>query len=366
MKRREFLATAAMGGAVGASTLAKPALAQGRKQWIAVSAFGKAGLLGQALERFAAFVGQATGGSLTIQVFHDGELVPAFEAMDAVQSGAAQMGMGASYYWAGKSAAAPFVSAMPFGLTAQEQNAWCYYGGGIETADKHVYNPLGLKFLPLGNTGNQMGGWYTKEVNTVEDLRGLKFRMPGLGGEILKTFGVTVVLRSGSEVLVSLTTGEIDGTEWIGPAADLGKGLYQAAKNYYTPGWHEPATILDGFIDMAAWESLTTEQRAIVENAASATNLWVLSEYQAKNNEALQTLIEDHGVKVRNYSPQLLQAIGERTAEILPDIAAADADAAAIYNHIVSFRSSMTDWSSLSEGAFLQARAVADLRPIDG
>ena len=152
------------------------------------------------------------------------------------------MGYGAPYYWTGKSDSISFVAAMPFGLTAQEQNAWLYYGGGIDISNKTAYNPLGLKFLPMGNTGNQMGGWYNKPIKSVSDLKGLKFRMPGLGGEILKTFGVNVILLPGSEVLPALTSGAIDGTEWIGPAADREKG-FLVVKNYYYP-WHEPATIL--------------------------------------------------------------------------------------------------------------------------
>lgn len=369
MERRDFLTKAALGGAAGlaaSGAVAAPAVAQRRTQWVCVSAFGQSGLLGQALDKFAAFVKRATGGALDIQVFHAGELVPAFEAMDAVLSGAAQMGMGSPYYWGGISEAIPFVAAIPFGLNAQEQNAWAYAGGGIEMADAHGYGPLGLKFFPLGNTGNQMGGWYKREINTVEDLQGLKFRMPGLGGDILKSFGVTVVLRSGSEVLVSLTTGEIDGTEWIGPSADLGKGLYQGAQYYYAPGWHEPGTILDGFIDMAAWEALTDEQRAIVEAGTQKMNLEVLSEFQARNDAALTSLVNDHGVELRSYSDELLAALGQRSAEILPQIAARDGDATALYNHIVTFRAGMSAWTDLSEGRFINARRFADLQPVSG
>ena len=180
MKRRKFLKNASVAGgatAVAASTFPAPAISQSRIRWNAVSAFGKAGLLGQALEEFTRFVNTASEGKLTIKAYHAGELVKPFEAMDAVQSGAAQMGYGAPYYWAGKSDSISFVAAMPYGLTAQEQNAWLYYGKGIEQADQYAYNPLGLKFLPMGNSGNQMGGWYAKEINTVNDLKGLKFRI---------------------------------------------------------------------------------------------------------------------------------------------------------------------------------------------
>ncbi|MCP4934140.1 MAG: TRAP transporter substrate-binding protein [bacterium] len=367
MKRREFIkksAFGAVGGAAAATTLSTPALSKGKKQWIAVSAFGKAGLLGQALNEFAKFVKSASDARLSIKIYHAGELVKPFEAVDAVQSGTAQMGFGAPYYWAGKSSSISFVAAMPYGLTAQEQNAWCYYGGGIEAADKHAYNPLGLKFLPLGNTGNQMGGWYKKEINTVADLKGLKFRMPGLGGEILKSFGTNVVLLPGSEVLPALTTGAIDGTEWIGPAPDMGKGLYKVVKNYYYPGWHEPATILDGFFDLKEWEKLDDDLKQVILRGAAATNMFILSKFQAINNSALQKLVNDHGVKLLKYSDELVKAIGERATTVLPEVASRSKDGKVLFNHIIEFRRTMLDWSKYSEAEFLAARVAANFKSV--
>ena len=361
MDRRKFLKKSALvAGTAMTASLAAPSIVQARTQWIAVSAFGKAGLLGQALKDFARFCKLASGGKLNIKVYHAGELVKPLEAMDAVLQGTAQMGYGAPYYWAGKSQAISFVAAMPYGLNAQEQNAWLYYGGGIEEADK-IYNGLGLKFLPLGNTGNQMGGWYRKPINTVADLKGLKFRMPGLGGEILKTFGVNVVLLPGKEVLPALTTGAIDGTEWIGPAADLGKGLFRVCNNYYYPGWHEPATILDAFFDKKAFEALTPELRDIVTRGAAATNLYVLSKFQASNNMAMQQLIKEHKVQVRKYSDELIGAIGARAAEVLPELAGKSKEGREIYDHITRFRRTMIDWSGYSEQAFLENRGKAKL-----
>jgi len=280
--------------------------------------------------------------------------------MDAVQAGTAQMGFGAPYYWAGKSEAISFIAAQPFGLNAQEQNAWMYYAGGLEQADK-VYKGLGLKFLPLGNTGNQMGGWYRKEINSVADLKGLKYRMPGLGGEILKSLGVNVVLLPADQVLTSLTTGAIDGTEWIGPAADMGMGLYKVCNNYYYPGWHEPATVLDGFFDLQAWEALTPELKDIVTKGAAASNLFVLSKFQAVNNEAMQKLVKEHGVQVRRYSDELVDSIAKQAAVVLPEIAARSPEGQEIYKHIMDFRRSMMEWSGYSELAFLQNRGKAPL-----
>jgi len=379
IERREFIRKAALGtAAVGGTALlgacsgaqseksadiAAPAISKSKKQWTAVSAFGKAGLLGRALDRFATFVGNASDGQLVIKPYHAGELVKGLEAMDAVQSGTAQMGFGAPYYWAGKSDSISFVAAMPFGLTGQEQNAWAYNGGGIELADKHAYNPLGLKFLPLGNTGNQMGGWYNKEINSEADLKGLKFRMPGLGGEILKTMGTNVILLPGSEVLVALTSGAIDGTEWIGPAADLGKGLHKVAKYYYYPGWHEPGTILDAFFDKKEWDSLTPELRAIVEYAAATTNMQVLSEFQAINNVAIGKLV-DEGVQIKKYDDSLVNAVAKRAEKVIPNLGAKSADSKILFNHLIDFRNGMVQWGSYSEAAFMNARTAAKFKKV--
>jgi TRAP-type mannitol/chloroaromatic compound transport system substrate-binding protein len=360
MNRRKFLQGTGFVAGAAATTLAAPAIVRASTEWLCVTAFGKAGLLGNAIEEFAKFVTSASNGALTIRVYHGGELVKPLEAMDAVQAGSAQMGFGAPYYWAGKSEAISFIAAQPFGLNAQEQNAWLYYAGGLEQADK-IYAGLGLKFLPLGNTGNQMGGWYRKEINTVADLKGLKFRMPGLGGEILKSIGVNVVLLPADQVLSSLTTGAIDGTEWIGPAADMGMGLYKVCNNYYYPGWHEPATVLDGFFDLQAWEALTPELKAIVTQGAAASNLNVLSKFQAVNNEAMQKLIREHGVHVRRYSDELIDTIAKQATIVLPEIANRSKEGKEVWEHIVNFRRTMMEWSGYSELAFMQNRGKAQL-----
>ena len=360
MKRREFIkgaAVATTGAAMAATTISAPAIAQGKKQWVCVTAFGKAGILGRQLGALGDFITKASGGRLTVKVYYAGELVPPFESFDAVQDGTAQMGLGAPYYWTGKSKAIQFVAAMPFGLSAQEQNAWFYYGGGIEAADK-IYNELGTKFLPCGNTGNQMGGWYRQEVNSMADYDGLKFRMPGLGGEVLKSFGTNVILLPGTEVLPALASGAIDGTEWIGPAADLAKGLYKVCKYYYYPGWHEPATVLDLFLNQKEWESLDSELQAIVTRGAQATNVTILSNFQAANNAALQKLMNEHGVQIRKYNNEILNTVGERSGEVCESIASSDPASKAIFDAIVKFRRTALQWANYSEGAFIKARAL--------
>ena len=358
MKRRNFLkgAGAAALGAAAVSSFPAPAISGGHMEWIACSAFGKAGGLGKAIDRFASYVNNQSD-KLKITVYHGGELVPPLESLDAVRSGAAQMAYGAGYYWTNISMAPSFSAALPFGLTAQEQNAWCYYGGGIEAADK-AYNSIGVKFLPMGNTGNQMGGWFNKEINSLADFEGLKIRMPGLGGEVLKSFGANTVLLAGADVLPSLASGAIDATEWIGPAADLGKGLHQAAKFYYNPGWHEPATILDCSIDMFEWEKLDDATKELITVASKAVNMEVLSFFQAVNDSSYQKLINEHGVQMRQLPDPVMNALGQRAGEVCSAIAAEDPVSQALFSHIVEFRSSILRWTNTSEKEYMRVRSL--------
>ena len=358
MKRRNFLkgAGAAALGAAAISSFPAPAISGGHMEWIACSAFGKASGLGKAIDRFASYINNQSD-KLKITVYHGGELVPPLESLDAVRSGAAQMAYGAGYYWTNISMAPSFSAALPFGLTAQEQNAWCYYGGGIEAADK-AYNSIGVKFLPMGNTGNQMGGWFNKEINSISDFDGLKIRMPGLGGEVLKSFGANTVLLAGADVLPSLASGAIDATEWIGPAADLGKGLHQAAKYYYNPGWHEPATILDCSIDMFEWEKLDDATRELVTVASKAVNMEVLSMFQAANDSSYQKLINEHGVQMRQLPDEVMNALGQRAGEVCSSIASEDPVSQELFSHIVEFRSSILRWTNTSEREYMRVRSL--------
>jgi len=320
LKRREFLKKAGVAGAaaVGASTLAAPAIAGGHQEWIICSAFGKAGVLGQAIQAFGDNI-NSYSEKLKVKVYHAGELVPGLEALDAVRSGAAQAAYGAPYYWPNLSDAIEFVATCPFGMNAMEQNAWCYYGGGIEEADK-IYNALGVKFLPMGNTGNQMGGWFNREINTPDDYKGLKMRMPGLGGRTIEKLGATPVLLAGGDILPALTSGAVDAAEWICPAADLGAGLYQAAKYYYGPGWHEPSTLLDLSIDLKAWESLDSDTQSLIDDLAKSFNMTVFSRFQAINGPALQRLVNEHNVQIKTFPDEVLVALGNAAGEVVFEI----------------------------------------------
>ncbi len=360
MKRRQFLQGAAVAGAAGAaiSSFPAPAISQGRMEWRMVTTWPKnfPGL-GTGAELLAKLITEGTGGRLTVKVFGGGEIVPPFESMDAVASGTVEMGHGAPYYWKGKIAAAQFLAAFPFGLSAQETNAWFQYGGGQQIADD-IYAQLGCKFFPSGNTGVQMGGWFNKEINSLEDYKGLKMRIPGLGGEVVKAAGGNVVNLPGAEIPPALQSGAIDATEWVGPYNDLAFGLYKSAKFYYYPGWHEPGTTLENFINLKAWESLPSDIKAVVEAANGAVNQLVLSEFVARNSDSLRVLVQDHGVVLKKFPDEVLIGLGRLSGEVMDQLASADPTSRKVMNSLLAFRRDAIGWTNLSETAFTSARAL--------
>jgi len=281
--------------------------------------------------------------------------VPPFEIFDAVSRGTAEMGHGASYYWKGKSEAAQFFSAVPFGLTGQEMNAWLYHAGGMELWEE-VYAPFGLVPTAAGNTGVQMGGWFNKEIGSVQDLQGLKMRIPGLGGEVLRRAGGTPVNLPGGELFTSLQSGAIDAVEWVGPYNDLAFGLHRAARYYYYPGWHEPGTTLECFINREAFEALPPDLQSIVKNACKVANLDMLSEYTARNNEALRSLVDEHHVELRRFPDDVLDTIRKMSDEVVAEIADKDALSRKVYESFLAFREQAMAWHEISERAYLNAR----------
>ena len=358
--RRQFLQAAASGSAAlaAAASLAKPALSQGVKQWRMQTTWPKnfPGL-GTGANKLAELIGAMSDGRLTVEVFGAGEIVPAFETMDAVSSGTIEMGHGAPYYWKGKVAATQFIASTPFGLNVAEQNSWIAFGGGQDLADK-VYAELGCKFFASGNTGVQAGGWFNKEINSTEDYRGLKMRIPGLGGEVVKAAGGNVVNLPGGEIPPALQSGAIDATEWVGPYNDLAFGLYKSAKFYYYPGWHEPATLLDNFINRAAWDNLEDDLKAIVASANAHVNSFVLNEFMANNNAALNTLVNEHGVILKKFPDEVLDALGGLAGEVLGDLAAADPMSREVMASILAFRKQSLAFARVSEQAFYNARTL--------
>ena len=264
-----------------------------------------------------------SNGRLDIKVYGAGELVGAFEVFDAVSQGTAEMGHGAAYYWRGKIPVAAMFSTVPFGMNAQEMNGWLHYGGGMELW-RELYAPFGLVPFACGNSGVQMAGWFNREINSLADLQGLKMRIPGLGGEVLKRAGGVPVSLPGSEVFTALQTGAIDATEWVGPYNDLALGLYSAARYYYYPGWHEPGPTLEAIVNKEAWESLPLDLQAMVEAATRMINEDMLSEFTARNNAALRTLVDEHAVELRKLPDDVVARLRDLSTQVVAEMAESD------------------------------------------
>ncbi len=364
MKRRAFLAGLAAAGVAGCSKPEEQTAADGRSeekfQWKMVTTWppGFPGL-GTGAAELGALITEASGGRITVQVYGAGELVPAFEVFDAVSRGTAQIGHGAGYYWKGKLPSAQFFSATPFGMNAQERNAWMFYGGG-EALWREVYEPFNLVPAAAGNTGVQMGGWFNKEINSLGDLQGLKMRIPGLGGEVLKRAGGTPVNLPGGEIFTALQTGAIDATEWVGPYNDLAFGLYQAARYYYYPGWHEPGTCLEAIVNKEAFDALPEDLQRLVLMACRAVNSNMLAEYTARNHQALQTLVDEHEVALRKFPDEVLARLKTLSRTVLEEVAASDELAARVYESQLKFQAQAARWHDISEYAYYRARALPE------
>lgn len=311
--------------------------------------------LGVAPELFAQQVGEMSGGRLTVKVFGAGELVPGLQVFDAVSQGTVQMGHSGAYYWKGKHPAAPFFATVPFGMNAQEMNAWLHYGGGLELWQE-IYKPFGIIPMAGGNSGAQFAGWFNKEINSIDDLNGLKMRIPGLGGEVLKRAGGVPVNLAGGEVFTSLQSGAIDATEWVGPYNDLALGLHQAAKYYYTTAWHEPGTNLEFLINEKAFNELPKDLQAIVRVAARAVNQQTLDEYTARNQNALVTLKEKHKVEVRQLPQSVVTELKRLTEEVMAEQAAANPDFARVAESYNNFLRDVKSYHRVSEQAYFNNR----------
>jgi TRAP-type mannitol/chloroaromatic compound transport system substrate-binding protein len=357
MERRRFLVKAggALVGAGAAVTVEAPyVIAQPKYEWRLVTTWpkGLATLHGAAV-RFADYVDSLTEGRLKIRVFAAGELIPAFGSFDAVSQGTVQAAHSAAYYWAGKTPACQWFAAVPFGLSAQGMNAWFYEGGGIKLWDE-VYAPFGLVARPCGNTGVQMAGWFRKKINSIDDFKGLKMRIPGLGGKVVAKAGGTVVLLAGGDIFPALERGTIDATEWVGPEDDIKLGLHQAAQYHYYPGWHEPGTVEEAFFNKKAYDGLPADLRAAVDRAAEANNVRVLADYNTKNAIALQRLrTEFKGkVEVLQLPEAVLRALKPLADETLEEEAARDPLARKVHDAFVKFRALYNAWDQVSENPY--------------
>ena len=311
--------------------------------------------LGMAAENLSQYVNEMSNGRLQIKVYGQGELGPSFGVFDAVAQGNVELGHGASYYWTGKLKSSQFFTAVPFVLTAQEMNGWLHYGGGLELWEE-AYAPFNLIPLAGGNTGVQMAGWFKKEINSLEDMRGLKMRIPGLAGEIFTRAGAEAVQLPGNEIFLSLQQGVIDAAEWVGPYNDLTFGLHQVAKYYYYPGWHEPGSTLEIIVNKEAFASLPADLQAIVRYAARAVNQEMLDEYTARNNQALRELVDKHNVELRKLPDDVLIKLRTISAEVLQEFIEGDEMAEKIYASYNKFKKEVTAYHEISEKAFIETR----------
>ena len=307
-------------------------------------------ILGEAADLLAKWIAEMSDNQLQIRVYGGGELIPALEAFDAVAMGVAEMGHGAAYYWAGKSQALQFFTTVPFGMNAQQMNAWMYGGGGLELW-RETYADFNLIPFPIGNTGYQMGGWFNKKINSVSDLKGLKMRSPGLGGKVLAKAGGSAILSAGGEIYTNLERGVIDATEWIGPFHDYLMGFHKIAKYYYYPGWHEPGSVLEMFVNKSAYEKLPQYLQDVIAAACARSNVWMLSQFEAKNKEYYKKLVEEK-IEIIKFPDDVLKTLRQYSEEVIQELIERDPQSKKIYEHFDSFRKDMTDWAKISEQIF--------------
>lgn len=318
MDRRSFIRAGALGAT--ATALAAPAIAQGNTTWRMVTTWPKnfPGL-GVGAQRLADRITAASGGRLTVQVYSAGEMVPPLQSLDAVIDGTAEMSHGAAYYWQNKSAALSFFTGVPYGMTAQELAAWVRFMGGQEIWDE-VYDQFGVQGFLSGNTGTQAGGWFKNELMGVEDISGLRFRTPGLGGQVWEKLGATVTNMAAGEIFQALQSGTLDAAEFVGPYNDLALGFYQVCKNYYFPSFVEPGLATELVVDKAKYQALPADLQAIVRDCSQAEYDMVASDFVANDPRALQTLVNDHGVNVRQFPESILEAGAKASIEVLTDL----------------------------------------------
>jgi len=297
----------------------------------------------------------ASAGRLNIKVYAGGELVPALEVFDAVSRGKVEMGHGAAYYWKGKTEAAQYFTTIPFGMTVLEMNGWLHFGGGLELY-RELYADFNLVPFPAGNTGVQMGGWFNREINSIEDLKGLRMRIPGIGGEALARAGGTPVTLPAAELFTSLQTGVIDASEWVGPYNDQALGLHDTARYYYYPGWHEPGPTLECIVNKAALASLPEDLRTIVELATTTLNETMMAEFTARNAFALEDIENNPEVEIRRFPDEVLEKLHGYVDEIISELAARDPRAARINESFQAYKSRVARWTEISEKAFLNTR----------
>ena len=359
MDRRSFITKAGFAGvgAVAASTLAAPAIAQGNQTWRMVTTWPKnfPGL-GVGAQRLADRITAMSGGRLTIQLYAAGELVPPLQALDAVIDGSAEMSHGAAYYWQNKSTGLSFFTGVPYGMTSRELTAWVHHLGGQEIWDE-IYDQFGVQGFLSGDTGTQAGGWFRNELTGVSDVQGLRFRTPGLGGQVWEKLGASVTNMAAGEIFQALQSGTLDAAEFVGPYNDLALGFHQIAKNYYFPSFIEPGLATELVVDKAKFQELPEDLQAVVKTACAAEYDNVAADFAANDPRALQTLVNDHGVQIRQFPDEILEAGANAAKEIMQGLL--ESDDALTKKTAESFVSALNIVRQKTEGTdslFIQAR----------
>jgi TRAP-type mannitol/chloroaromatic compound transport system substrate-binding protein len=361
MKRRSFLTSAGVG--VAASTLAAPAIAQSQPEihWRLASSFPKSlDTIYGAADTIAARVAAATDGKFTIRPFAAGEIVPGLQVLDAVQNGTVECGHTASYYYVGKDPTFTFDATVPFGLNARQQNAWIYNGGGMALL-REFFDGYGVMNFPAGNTGVQMGGWFRKEIKTVEDLKGLKFRIGGFAGQVLAKLGTVPQQIAGGDIYPSLEKGTIDAAEWIGPYDDEKLGFNKVAKYYYYPGWWEGGLNVSLLVNKQQWEQLPKQYKAVLEAACFEANLTMNAKYDAENPAALRRLVAG-GAQLRPFPREVMEACYKAATELYDETAKTNPKFAKIYEPWKKFRDDEYLWFRVAENSFDNFAFTAGLK----
>ena len=357
LNRRRLLGAAGIGAA---GALAAPAVvrAQEKIEWKMPIAWPKnTPGVGVNAQRVADMIGVMSDGRLTVKLFGAGELVPPFEVFDAVSSGAAEIGHGTSYFWQGKNPVFHFFTGVPFGLTAQEHAGWLYYGGA-QALWERAYEPFGVLPFYAGSSGPQAGGWFGKEINTLDDLKGFKMRIAGLGGEVMRRLGVSVVLLPPGEIFAALQGGTIDAAEWIGPWNDLAFGLYKVVKYYYMPAFHETGPALEVIVNRSAYDALPDDLKEIVKRAAMASAMETYADFAYHNAEAFGPILEKEGVELRTWPDEIVMALGAESEKVLAEIGDANPLAKETYESFVGFRKKASDYAKASEQRMLDMRSL--------
>ena len=354
IKRRDVLGTTA---AAATTLLAAPAVHAGPTyRWKMVTSWpSKAPGPGITAERLGQRIEQLSGGRIQIKLYAAGELAPALEVLDVVGQGAAELGHTAAVFWQGKHPASAFFMAVPFGLMPLEHMAWIYHGGGQALWDE-LYQSFNVKPFMAGNTGISMGGWFRQPVNSLDELKGLKYRMPGLGGAVLERLGGLPVTIPPGEIMAALQAGVVDGAEFAGPWNDLALGFHRVAPYYYSPGWHESNGSSECIINRALWDELPDDLQNVIEHACAAENAIALAEAEWRNAAALDTLLSRYGVQLSVFPPEVLTAMRQTAQQVISELAAADPLSGRIHASYEQARQQAMAWARVSSQAFQQAR----------